>query len=294
METGNQPAPGKAPPAENGVAPALASELAAEPQEKPYRGLRWIFIGGHGLRAGWSVLIFAAVFILLSIGVDAALLKAHLLSKEAAFGPRAAFFGELGSFLAMLGAAAVVALIERRRILDYNLAGPRRLRNFFFGLAAGFLALSVLIGALAAGGWLHFGPAALSGAAIFRFAALWGATFLLVGCVEEGLMRCYGLFTLARGINFWWALGLIAVMCADLGLRTRGNDVWGVYVMALLGLVPCLALHRRVRPAQCASGRRRGSLPHSSATCIQQTGAKTGLASSPRRSSVSCFASACG
>ncbi len=248
METGNQPAPGKAPPAENGVAPALASELAAEPQEKPYRGLRWIFIGGHGLRAGWSVPIFAAVFILLSIGVDAALLKAHLLSKEAAFGPRAAFFGELGSFVAMLGAAAVVALIERRRILDYNLAGPRRLRNFFFGLAAGFLALSVLIGALAAGGWLHFGPAALSGAAIFRFAALWGATFLLVGCVEEGLVRCYGLFTLARGINFWWALGLNAAMCADLGLRTRGNDVWGVYVMALLGLVPCLALHLRGAP----------------------------------------------
>ncbi len=58
------------------------------------------------------------------------------------------------------------------------------------------------------GGWLHFGPVALSGAAIFRFGALWGCTFLLVGCVEEGLFRCYGLFTLTRGINFWWALGL--------------------------------------------------------------------------------------
>ncbi len=148
----------------------------------------------------------------------------------------------------MLGAAAVVALIERRRILAYNLTGPRRSRHFFCGLAAGFLALSALIGALVAGNWLHFGPVALSGAVIFRFGAIWGCTFLLVGCVEEGLFRCYGLFTLTRGINFWWALGLVAAMCADLGLRTRGNGVWGIYVVALLGLFPCLALHQKAAP----------------------------------------------
>ena len=58
METGNQPAAGPPQPAETGVAPALASEPAAEPQEVPHRGLRWIFLGSQGLRAGWSVLIF--------------------------------------------------------------------------------------------------------------------------------------------------------------------------------------------------------------------------------------------
>jgi membrane protease YdiL (CAAX protease family) len=170
------------------------------------------------------------------------------VSKEAIFAPKSAFFAEVGSFLAMLGAAAVVALIERRRILDYNLTGPGRSRHFFFGLAAGFIALSLLIGALAVGGWLHFGSVGLSGSAIFRYAALWGCTFLLVGCVEEGLFRCYGLFTLARGINFWWALGLVAAVCADLILRTSGSAAWGVYVIALLGLFPCLALHQRAAP----------------------------------------------
>jgi hypothetical protein len=252
METGNQPAAGPAQPAETGVAPALASEPTAELQEAPYRGLRWIFLGSQGLRAGWSVLIFAAIFLILNIGIDAALFKAHLLSQEAAFSPKSAFFGELGSFLAMLGAAAVVALIERRRILDYNLSGPHRRRHFFFGLAAGILALSALIGALTTGGWLHFGPVALSGAAIFRFGALWGCTFLLSGFVEEGLFRCYGLFTLTRGINFWWALGLVAAMCADLSLRVRGNGVWGVYVVALLGLAPCFVLHQRSAPRSSA------------------------------------------
>ena len=31
------------------------------------------------------------------------------------------------------------------------------------------------------GGWLHFGPLALSGTQIFLYAALWGGAFLLVG-----------------------------------------------------------------------------------------------------------------
>ena len=248
METQNQPAPGQAPPAETGVATALPSQPSAARQQVPGRGLLWVFVGSQGLRAGWSVLIFLVIFILLNIGVDTALLKAHLVGQGALFAPRSAFFAELGGFLALLGAAAAVAFIERRRIMDYNLAGPRRLRRFFFGLAAGFLALSALVTGLAAGGWLHFGPAALSGAAIFRFGALWGCTFLLAGCVEEGLFRCYLLSTFTRGLNFWWALGLIAAMCADLGLRAKGNGVWGVFAIALLGLFPCLALHRRAAP----------------------------------------------
>jgi membrane protease YdiL (CAAX protease family) len=132
--------------------------------------------------------------------------------------------------------------------MAYNLRGPRRIQHFFAGFAIGFLALSTLMGALDLGGWLHFGPVALSGVAILKYCALWGAAFFLVGCVEEGMFRCYLQFTLTRGINFWIALGLIALMCGDLVVRSmlhlsRGNGVWGVYVLALMGLVPCLLLH---------------------------------------------------
>src|ERR1700751_5901873 len=31
------------------------------------RGAQWIFIGEHGLRAGWSALIFVAIFIVLEL-----------------------------------------------------------------------------------------------------------------------------------------------------------------------------------------------------------------------------------
>lgn len=214
------------------------------PGEPEYRGLRWAFIGPDGLRAGWSVLLFAILITLFSGFVAAAFSKAHLVGPKRSFSATAALFSELVPFLGMLGAAAMVALVERRRILDYNLTGPRRLPRFISGLAAGFIALSALVGVLAWGHWLHFGPTALSGAAILKFGALWACAFLLVGCVEEGMFRCYLQFTLTRGINFWWALGVESLLCAILLFTGKGNGVWGVYAMALLGLVPCWRLHQ--------------------------------------------------
>jgi membrane protease YdiL (CAAX protease family) len=146
--------------------------------------------------------------------------------------------------LAILGAGMIMARIERRRILDYNLTGPRRLLHFAGGWVVGFAALSALVGAMTWGGWLHFGPVALSGLQILIFAALWAVAFLLTGFFEEGSFRCYLQFTFTRGINFWWALGIVGAICLDLLLRAKGNGVWGVYAFALLGLVPCWLLHR--------------------------------------------------
>jgi membrane protease YdiL (CAAX protease family) len=224
-----------------------ASEIASavvppEPPEAPYRGLRWIFIGDDGLRAGWSVAIFFALMIPFVFAFGTLFNKLHLTGGKGDFSAKTAFFGEGGAFLAMVLAAWIVSKIERRKLFDYNLTGPHRVARFSGGLVAGFVALSALISGLYAGGWLHFGPVALSGTSILTNAALWGAAFFLVGCVEEGVMRCFLLFTLARGINFWWALGLVGLMCGDLMIRAKGNGVWGVYGLAILGLVPCVAL----------------------------------------------------
>jgi membrane protease YdiL (CAAX protease family) len=232
------------PESASAASPSPNADPNPDPEE--YRGLGWAFIGDNGLRAGWSVLIFVPVFFiaLFSLGTAASLIVRNIVHNRLGTGTAlSAGVGELVPFFAMLVAAAVVGLIERRSILDFNLRGPRRLLNFFSGCGAGFAALSVLVGALAAGGWLHFGPIALTGTNILKFAALWGATFLLVGCVEEGVFRGYLQFTLTRGINFWWALTVVAALCLDLVLRARGNGVWGVYAIALMGLLPCYALH---------------------------------------------------
>ena len=63
-------------------------------------------------------------------------------------------------------------------------------------------------------------------------------------------MRCYLQYTLTRGINFWWAAGLDRPdvrICYSYG--PKGNGAWGVYVIALLGLVPCLLLHLNKAPS---------------------------------------------
>ena len=235
------------PPAESGPEAVLAPKPAgpiADAEE--YRGLRWIFIGSQGLRAGWSVPIFLFLTLLFMVALGTAVtLFVHkvLHVKTGSFTPVSAIVQGLIEFLPILGAGALVALFEHRRILDYNLTGPRRLPHFLGGLAAGFAAVSALVGALAWGGWLHFGPVALSGVQIFEFGALWGAAFLLTGFSEEGSFRCYLQFTLTRGINFWWALGIIGAVCGGLALTVKGGGAWGVYVAALLGLLPCLLLH---------------------------------------------------
>jgi hypothetical protein len=226
--------------------------VALSLEERFYCLLSWSLNGSQGLRAGWLLLIFfllngfpghAGLF---SYIAGTAFYLFHLIdfSNMDHITASLTFLEKLIEFLSLVGAVAVMALIEgRRSLLAYNLDGPRRIPHFFGGLVAGFLALSALVGAMAWGGWLHFGPVALSGAHIIKFGAIWGCAFLLVGCVEEGTFRGYLQFTLTRGINFWWALGSIVLLCASLYARALGNSALGVYAIALLGLFPCLVLH---------------------------------------------------
>ena len=217
--------------------------------QKPYRGLKWTFVGPEGLRAGWSVLIFIALTYLLLSGFAFLFLKLHLIRRGNAFAPQQQLFSELFQVLALLSAAAIMAVVERRRILDYNLRDARRVAHFFSGFLVGFAALSALVGSLAWGHWLRFGQVALSGSEILKYGAIWGAVFLLVGCFEEGTMRCYLQYTLTRGANFWWASGSIACLCALLILAQKGNGAWGVYSIALLGVAPCLLLQLKEAPS---------------------------------------------
>ncbi|HXR38758.1 MAG TPA: CPBP family glutamic-type intramembrane protease [Terracidiphilus sp.] len=230
---------------ETSLAPEPAPSAPQQPVET--RILLWILMGSQGLRAGWSVLLFAILTALCSAIAGFVFVNLHLINPKAApkFTATTALFNELVIVLGIVGAAAIVALIERRRgnLLAFNLMGPHRASHFVQGLVAGFFALSALIGALAWGHWLTFGPAALSGAQIFKFAGLWGAAFLLVGCFEEGTFRCYLQFTLTRGLNFWSALVMVGAVCLLLILTGKGNGIWGVYILALLGLFPCLLLH---------------------------------------------------
>ena len=232
--------------------PQAAQTTAASPELRLARPemdeLNWVFFGPYGLRAGWSILLFGVLlyFLLDLFQVILSFLildVAHLhIDGGTALNT---ILGEGKRVAAVFAAILIVAAVERRRLADYYLSGTRRLSLSVAGAATGFAAVSVLIGVLREGGWLRFGPVALSGPPILEYALLWGIGFLLVGLFEEGAFRCYLLSTLERGVNFWWALVVVATMCAYLVASPEAHGGWGVYIVALAGLCPCLYLQLR-------------------------------------------------
>lgn len=221
-----------------------------EPAET--RFLKWLIFGPDGTRVGWSVTLFLLLaFLFMAIlGAIAFLIQENIFHvKPGAFNAGTSILQESVQFFGLLAAAAVCAGLERRRVLDYNLRDARSLRNFSAGLAGGFIALSALVATLYLGGWLHFGARSLSGIEIAKYAALWGIAFLLTGLGEEGMTRCYMLFTLTRGVNYWWALGTVAVFSFFAWLNSHGSGAGGIYLVASLGVLPCLYLHLKKSPS---------------------------------------------
>jgi hypothetical protein len=243
MEPELQPAGDEQRQASAEVAPRLP-----QPAPPHDRDFDWVFIGPHGLRVGWALLLFAGLYYLFREVVGTLFFAAGLIHDTPADSAGAVLITELVPFLSLLAAALVMILIEDRSILSYNLAGRHRVRHFLSGMAAGFAALSLLVAGLAWGAWLRFAPAALPATAAIRLGGLWIAAFLIVASVEEGLFRCYALSTLTRGINFWWALAAQVVTCLYLALDPERRGASGVYLAAALGFFPCLILHQKSAP----------------------------------------------
>lgn len=234
----------------NEAPPGAAVESPEEPEknnlpQKEPRDFDWIFVGPHGLRAGWSILTFYLLYYLFRVVVATIFYSAGLIGENIDGSPRIVLTTELIPFFAMIASAGIVALIEGRRILSYNLVGPKRALHFVLGAAIGFAALSALVGLLCLGGWLRFDHSILDGAAVLYYAPLWGCAFLVVASVEEGIFRCFALSTLVRGINFWWALAAEVATCVYAFVTAQSNGALGVYLLAALGLFPCLILHQK-------------------------------------------------
>ena len=111
--------------------PNTQSDRAHQEQLAPVRKstLRKIFIGTHGLRAGWSLIIFIALMATLLKSMTAIGNLVHLFPKKSAtdteITPGFLFYAESLPLLATLLATWIMSRIEKRPHSIYGLGGKR-------------------------------------------------------------------------------------------------------------------------------------------------------------------------
>ena len=249
MELRDQPSRETGKPGETAPQPLPALPFEGPQLAKPAheRDAFWLLAGSNGLRAGWSVLIFVALYYLFLpvLGTIAVTLDPSLA--EEVFSPITELVSEFIPLLSILAAGLILSRVEHRHLADYNLRDTHWISHFASGLFAGFAALSGLVAVMAVGGWLRISSSPLPSTQKLQFAILWAAAFLLVGLFEEGSFRCYLQFTLARGLNFWWAAAAVSMICLAPQLRATPYGLPGVYVDAAAGVLPCFLVHRSRR-----------------------------------------------
>ena len=251
------------------------------PPQKPEPSLaRRVFIGPHGLRAGWGLLIYIALLLSVVFTVrgvhehnkakahQAAVAAAHATGtavKETKLDPNApllvrdATMQEGISFAVLFVLSLVMALIERRRFTVYGLGGQSSLSRFFIGALWGLAALSLLVGTLRVLRLVSFDAQLDHGWSVLGWGAAQLVGFLFVGLVEEYLFRGYFQFTLSRGlvsignlisrpharaIGFWIATLITSAIFFLAHTTNAGEDKLGLFQVFLAGVVFVVALWR--------------------------------------------------
>jgi membrane protease YdiL (CAAX protease family) len=232
-------------------APENLSEPAAPQVIVPTSSRSSVMYGPNGLRAGWSIVIYVAVVValLFLVGLEMRWLGPHLPAsmrgaRGTGFHPTVAILSEASVLLAVLLATAGMARLEHRRAADYGLAGFDRTRQFLIGLVCGFVFLSLLVGILVATRHLTLSATHMTLSWTLRYAAAWAVGFFLVGMTEEFMLRGYLLYTLARGIRFWPAAILLAILFGALHKGNAGESPFGLAAAAMIALVFSLSLWR--------------------------------------------------
>jgi hypothetical protein len=203
-----------------------------------------VFLNKAGVRAGWRLVIYAAIFFVLWSG--SSLLFVDLVRpKRDVFSPGFQFVGESLGLFAALCAAWIMSRIEKRAVGIYGLPLRGAFGKLFWqGCAFGLFEISALIGLIAAFGSYSFGSLAEHGGEIARWALFWASFFIVVGMFEEFFFRGYSLHTLADGIGFWPAAILLSLFFGGVHLQNKGENWVGVAGVMVVGLFWSFTLKR--------------------------------------------------
>jgi CAAX protease family protein len=236
----------------------------AVPPNAPPSTLRNIFFGDEGLRAGWSILLFAALFGAFMVVAHLIAVKIHPPTHNASSQNTMPFhFMFLNEAIPLIGVCLVtwiMSKVERRPIGVYGLGGSSKVRHFIAGLAWGIICLSPFIFILWKAGFLVFDQRLLFGTDIFRYGAQWLTMFFAVGLLEEYFTRGYLQYTLSRGLAgifqwifktphskalaFWTSAIIFSALFGFAHGSNPGESPIGLLTAAIASMMFCLVLWR--------------------------------------------------
>ena len=225
----------------------LPGETPSSPPAPPAHPLHKIFLGPSGLRAGWRVLLFLALFVaaLFFVSICFRTLVPSFFQGHRSFSPAFVIVSEVLSLTALFLTMFAISRLEHCSIDSYGLPARRAFKGTFWaGAALGFLSLTLLLLAIRALHGFYLGSIALSGRALLHYAALWAIAFLMVGIWEEYSFRGYMQFVLTRGIGFWPAAVLTSLFFGLLHGTNQGESWVGLVAVVAVGLFFCLTLRR--------------------------------------------------
>lgn len=208
--------------------------------------MQFIFLNDRGLRAGWRLTIFIAIFICLVLLISFPLRS--IAQKQAATGaltPGPQILGDGLLFLVLLITCWIMSKVEKRPMGLYGL--PLQDGAIFSRLATGyvfwgFTPLTVCLLVLHFFHAFDFGNFVLHGADVVRWGFAWFVGFMFVGFAEEYLLRGYALYTLADGIGFWPATIVLAVLFGLGHARNPGETRIGVVATVVFAIFASITL----------------------------------------------------
>ena len=213
-----------------------------------------IFYGPNGIRAGWRVMIFLALVVIITLVFITPFVVMRALRGSAgpqvsigvgALTPLGLGISEGSLFIIPSIAALIMARIERRKYGQYGLPARYAFRkDFWIGMLVGFLAISAcLLGIFAFHGF-HLTGLAIHGSTIASATAAWAVTFVIVGLAEEFSFRGYLQYTLTTGIGFWPSAIVMSLLFGAAHMTNPGESKFGLFSVVLFGLLFCLILRR--------------------------------------------------
>src|ERR1700691_4445584 len=212
--------------------PAAAEEFRPAAQ-RSRSGIENIFMGPHGIRAGWRLLLF--IFLMFVCLKGEGFTLKHVPGVDAWFKAQnpnvmtppttIAFEGIL--LLALVISTAVMALVEKRTYADYYLPMNQFLgKRFWQGVPYGFAMLSLALGLIAALHGFSLGSVALPEGDALNFGGLYGIASLMggffggihlsnggeawFGAAMAGSFGVLASFALQRTGNLWFPIGMHA------------------------------------------------------------------------------------